>query len=241
MSFEFSNLDPFDYPLIYQKMEFQTVENFYQAMKAKKDDLTTRRRISIQPPTQAKKMGNRIKLRPDWEEIKLDVMAYALRYKFAPYTSWADKLLATGVSEIVESNTWHDTFWGKCFCKRCLGQGENHLGRLLMSIREKLLKQKLTPKATLKEWIATEDVFKSDRLTVRIRDDFKVAYVNLRNEVGPNGAYYISRGWFGTCTCARLLTNLDFLYKGGSVIELYDPAKWGRVIKTRISTEIRPY
>ena len=61
-----------------------------------------------------------------------------------------------------------------------------------MSIREKLLIN--TPKATLKEWIATEDVFKSDRLTVWIRDDFKVAYVNLRNEVGPNGAYYISLG-----------------------------------------------
>ncbi len=68
-------------------MEFQTVENFFQAMKAEKDDLTTRRRISIVPPNQAKKMGRRIKLRPDWEEIKLDVMEYALRYKFAPYTS----------------------------------------------------------------------------------------------------------------------------------------------------------
>ena len=93
MHFEFSNFQPFDYPLIYQKMEFQTVENFYQAMQAKKDDLRfDNRRLLIQPPTQAKKMGNRIKLRPDWEEIKLDVMAYALRDN--PYTSWVDKLVA---------------------------------------------------------------------------------------------------------------------------------------------------
>ncbi len=33
--------------------------------------------------------------------------------------------------EIVERNTWNDTFWGVC-----KGKGENHLGILLMEIRD---------------------------------------------------------------------------------------------------------
>ena len=33
--------------------------------------------------------------------------------------------------EIVEENTWGDTFWGVC-----KGVGENHLGKLLMEIRD---------------------------------------------------------------------------------------------------------
>jgi predicted NAD-dependent protein-ADP-ribosyltransferase YbiA (DUF1768 family) len=35
---------------------------------------------------------------------------------------------------LIEENTWGDTFWGIC-----KGQGENHLGRLLMQIRDELL------------------------------------------------------------------------------------------------------
>jgi predicted NAD-dependent protein-ADP-ribosyltransferase YbiA (DUF1768 family) len=33
--------------------------------------------------------------------------------------------------EIVEDNTWGDTFWGQCN-----GMGQNQLGKLLMKIRD---------------------------------------------------------------------------------------------------------
>ena len=121
MNFEFSNFDAFQYPLIYQGIKFLTVENFFQAMKAEENDLTTRKRISILPPGSARKAGRRLKLRDDWEDIKLRVMRYGLRYKFAPYTSWANQLLATGNTEIIEWNTWHDCYWGKCRCDKCGG------------------------------------------------------------------------------------------------------------------------
>ena len=41
-----------------------------------------------------------------------------------------EKLLATGDAELVEENTWGDTFWGVCN-----GRRENMLGTLLMDIR----------------------------------------------------------------------------------------------------------
>ena len=40
------------------------------------------------------------------------------------------QLMATGSEELVEGNTWSDTFWGVCN-----GEGGNHLGKILMKVR----------------------------------------------------------------------------------------------------------
>jgi predicted NAD-dependent protein-ADP-ribosyltransferase YbiA (DUF1768 family) len=47
-----------------------------------------------------------------------------------------EMLLLTGDCELVEGNTWGDKFWGVCD-----GEGENHLGKLLMKIRAELAKE----------------------------------------------------------------------------------------------------
>jgi ribA/ribD-fused uncharacterized protein len=97
---------------------------------------------------QAKKAGSKLKIRKDWEEIKLKVMEFALRYKFAKGTSHHKKLMETE-GEIVEDNLWHDTFWGVCFCAmltsgpygvRHCTKGKNHLGKILMKIRDEMAK-----------------------------------------------------------------------------------------------------
>lgn len=36
---------------------------------------------------------------------------------------------------LVEENTWHDTFWGKCICSEH-GYGYNTLGEILMLVRD---------------------------------------------------------------------------------------------------------
>ena len=41
------------------------------------------------------------------------------------------KLIDTGDAELIEGNWWGDKFWGVCE-----GEGENHLGKLLMEVRE---------------------------------------------------------------------------------------------------------
>ena len=43
------------------------------------------------------------------------------------------QLLATNDHELVEGNVWYDYWWGVYN-----GKGENHLGKILMSVREEL-------------------------------------------------------------------------------------------------------
>lgn len=91
-------------------------------------------------PAHAKKLGRRVKLRLDWEEVKLDVMKTLLVRKFeVPELRYL--LTCTGSEDLVEGNTWGDDFWG-CVQELQDGgviwRGENHLGRLLMEVRATL-------------------------------------------------------------------------------------------------------
>ena len=111
---------------------YPTVEHAFQA--AKTLDLDERHHVRLAPtPGKAKGFGRRLVLRPDWEEVKVQVMLDLLRQKFAQ-PSLAERLLATGELDIVEGNTWGDTFWGVDTRKG----GDNNLGRLLVQIRNEL-------------------------------------------------------------------------------------------------------
>ena len=79
---------------------------------------------------EAKTLGKQVNLRPDWEEKKQYFMAQLLDMKFRQNPELLQQLLATGTEELVEENTWGDTYWGKCN-----GQGKNMLGELLMNTR----------------------------------------------------------------------------------------------------------
>ena len=128
----FSNMLPFDEPMVYQEIEYRTVENFYQAMKLPKEETEKRCYIASLNPYRAKKEGRKLQIRSDWNGLKLSVMEYALRFKFAEGTSWHRRLMATK-REIVEWNNWNDEFWGISVKTK---QGQNHLGKLLMKLRE---------------------------------------------------------------------------------------------------------
>jgi ribA/ribD-fused uncharacterized protein len=92
-------------------------------------------------PGQAKRLGRRIKLRQDWDEVKVDVMLGLLRQKFGG-PILAAELLATGERTLIEGNHWHDNFWGKCYCRKCCQkEHKNTLGKLLMQIRDELRQQ----------------------------------------------------------------------------------------------------
>lgn len=85
----------------------------------------------------AKKLGRRVNLRKDWENIKLDVMTACVRDKFTSNPVLRNKLIATDNAILIEGNTWNDTFWGVCN-----GTGKNHLGQILMQIRSELQNEK---------------------------------------------------------------------------------------------------
>lgn len=111
--------------------EYPTVEHYFQAMKT--FNLQKRELIRLaESPGKAKRISRLVQLREDWEDRKLDIMEKALIQKFQ-IPKLREKLLATGDEELVEGNFWNDTYWGVC-----KGEGENHLGKLLMNIREKI-------------------------------------------------------------------------------------------------------
>lgn len=116
----------------YDGLEYSSTEHAYQA--AKTEDAAQRRRIrEAQKPGDAKRLGKQVKMRTDWEQIKIGVMRDLVRQKFTNHKELKEKLLATGDAYIEETNTWNDTFWGVC-----KGKGQNWLGKILMEIREEL-------------------------------------------------------------------------------------------------------
>ena len=83
-------------------------------------------------PSQAKRYGRRVTLRPDWEFVKLDVMHQLVSQKFQN-PRLATMLRDTDPHDLVEGNKWGDTFWGVYN-----GVGENYLGKILMQVRDEL-------------------------------------------------------------------------------------------------------
>ncbi len=111
---------------------YSTVEHAFQAVKT----FDTEQRQSIclaASPAQAKQMGRAVQLRPDWEQVKFDIMLALLRLKFSQ-ADLRQKLLDTGDSELIEGNTWGDKVWG-CVLYKGQWVGQNHLGKLLMQVR----------------------------------------------------------------------------------------------------------
>lgn len=110
-------------------MCFTCVEAAFQAMKCPKQ---ADKFIGLDGYT-AKKLGRTVPLRPDWEDVKENIMLHLLRRKFMCDNTLKTKLRnVTG--EIVEENTWNDTYWGKCN-----GVGKNILGQLLMKVRDEIV------------------------------------------------------------------------------------------------------
>ena len=122
----------FDSEVEFEGKKYATVEHAYQAAKTLDEGL--REEIRLAPtPGKAKRLGQQVDLRKDWESVKISVMRDLLEKKFSPGSQLAKKLLETGHQELVERNHWGDCFWGVC-----QGKGENHLGRLLTEIRTNL-------------------------------------------------------------------------------------------------------
>ena len=112
-------------------IEYSSVEAAFQASKS--TSYSIRKKFAKVDGAQAKSMGRRVALRPDWEKVKLGIM-YELCYtKFTENESLKSRLIATGTQEIIEGNFHGDTYWGMVD-----GKGLNMLGKILMRIREEI-------------------------------------------------------------------------------------------------------
>ena len=124
--------------IIFDGETYSTIEHTFQA--AKTFDPEQRQAIqNANTPAAAKRLGRQVALRPDWEEVKFDIMRDLLKQKFSQ-SDLRQKLIATGEVELIEGNTWGDRVWG---CVLVKGQwvGKNHLGRLLMEIRSEIQRE----------------------------------------------------------------------------------------------------
>lgn len=74
-----------------------------------------------------------VTLRPDWEDVKLDIMRKALEAKFTQIPDLKKLLKETGTRDLIE-NSPKDSYWG---CGRDK-KGQNMLGKLLVELRAKL-------------------------------------------------------------------------------------------------------
>ena len=107
--------------------KYATAEHFFQACKATNED--DREAIRKAPtPAIAKSMGRKIKLRDDWEKVKVSVMRIGITAKFKQNPELLSILLKSE-GEIHEDRP--DPVWGWNN-----GNGKDYLGKILTCTRE---------------------------------------------------------------------------------------------------------
>ncbi|KAI5072874.1 hypothetical protein GOP47_0012980 [Adiantum capillus-veneris] len=129
--------------------KWPTTEHYFQAMKFPSDPALVERVRTTSTPSKAAAFGRdrRFPLRQDWNKefvgadgrttnTKLEVMRIALRAKFDQHPLLRQTLLSTRGCKLVE-RTANDHYWGDGGD----GSGKNMLGKLLMGLRDSLLKE----------------------------------------------------------------------------------------------------
>lgn len=135
----FSNMSS-RHPLVVNDIKIRTVEALYQSFKFTSHPEIQQVIIEQKSPMAAKYKAIKYKefIRKDWDDIKLSIMEWCIRVKITQnYASFGNMLLETGDSSIVEYSS-RDSFWGADYIDVNLLSGENHLGKILMKLREEL-------------------------------------------------------------------------------------------------------
>ena len=116
----------------YNEVTYLNAEAAFQAQKvfSKEEQLLFANLL----PSEAKRLGRRVNLRPDWDRVKDQIMYEVVKAKFEQNPDLRAKLLATGYVYLEEGNTWGDRYWGV----DANGVGLNKLGHILMQVRREL-------------------------------------------------------------------------------------------------------
>jgi ribA/ribD-fused uncharacterized protein len=120
---------------------YPTAEHAYQDCKSHDPetwevlDEEGHKNIMLAPtPGKAKRRGQEVQMdKRRWEQYKLDMMYAVVYAKFVCNPRLQRMLLDTDDAELVEGNWWGDRFWGTF-----RGAGRNHLGKILMRVRDEL-------------------------------------------------------------------------------------------------------
>lgn len=124
--------------IVHDGAQYDNLEAAFQAAKCSDD--TERLWFQCLEAVEAKKLGKRVKLRKDWERVKLLILNELIGLKFINNPELMVKLIVTGNAYLSEDNNWHDNFYGNCTCPRCVDKpGYNYLGYALMRLRNQSL------------------------------------------------------------------------------------------------------
>lgn len=122
-------------PMVIDGKLWDTVEHYFQAMKT--EDETLREKIRKSPnPKEAKKLGRKLTLRQDWEQIRYLIMLKALRVKFS--TEPLKSLLLDTKDALIYEDSPYDVIWGTGV-RGGVGTGKNLLGKAIMQVRDEML------------------------------------------------------------------------------------------------------
>jgi len=137
-------------------VEFQTGEHAFQALKAHTPE-DFYYVATASDPNETKFRGRTISLRPDWEQVKYDVMAAVVRAKYTLDREEGKRLLETGDRLLVEGTWWKDEVWGVDLNAAGL-PGRNWLGTLLMARRAELRAMQTFPQSQVVQFFGNKTV-----------------------------------------------------------------------------------
>lgn len=136
-------------PVYFDGITYNSSECAYQAQKTL--DIELRKKIAKLTPRQIwegtppRSNVYNFEQRPDWEEVKNNLMYRILYAKFMQNDDLHEKLVNTGDAILIEGNSWHDNYWGNCKCEACKKiAGFNQLGKTLMRLRTEFRGEKYT-------------------------------------------------------------------------------------------------
>ena len=158
-------------------LEYLSSEAAFQAAKcAKAEDRLLFTELNS---NDSKRLGHEVSVRSDWEAVRIEEMEKVVRAKFTQNPHLARFLVETGDAELIEGNSWHDTFWG---VDLKTGEGENHLGKILMALREDFQKNGIP---TQENALPCRQEISADGIQVQFREITQVpcdCIVNATNE-----------------------------------------------------------
>lgn len=126
---EFSNFFP--QKVVIDKQEWPTTEHYFQACKFHDEKYRETIR-NASNPAKAKALGRSrsVKLRSDWEKVKIPVMVKALVYKFS-IPEMQKVLFNVPDDTLIVEHTSNDRVWADGGD----GSGKNYLGKILTVVR----------------------------------------------------------------------------------------------------------
>lgn len=132
-----------EYPIAVNGVRILTSEHLYQALKFPNHPEIQKAILNKPSPIACKWIANKKEYRSlvqtGWKEVQLEVMEFCLRTKLVwHWVKFGNLLRGTAGKTIFEISSKGNRYWGVSVCDDGF-VGENHLGRLLMKLRDELL------------------------------------------------------------------------------------------------------